>query len=100
MAAGRRAFSGDSQAATRAAVINQEPKPLSEAAPGMPPELERIVMRCLRKDPGKRQQHMRDVKVLLAELKEESDSGKLTGAARSEERRVGKECRSRWSPYH
>src|SRR3989449_2420468 len=23
-----------------------------------------------------------------------------TGAARSEERRVGKECRSRWSPYH
>ena len=22
------------------------------------------------------------------------------GAERSEERRVGKECRSRWSPYH
>ena len=22
------------------------------------------------------------------------------GMARSEERRVGKECRSRWSPYH
>src|SRR5258708_29385998 len=27
--------------------------------------------------------------------------GKLTGVPfRSEERRVGKECRSRWSPYH
>src|SRR3712207_5418087 len=24
----------------------------------------------------------------------------MTGRARSEERRVGKECRSRWSPYH
>src|SRR2546430_4495628 len=24
----------------------------------------------------------------------------LTGSERSEERRVGKECRSRWSPYH
>ena len=24
----------------------------------------------------------------------------LAGGARSEERRVGKECRSRWSPYH
>src|ERR1039457_1379878 len=24
----------------------------------------------------------------------------LIGDARSEERRVGKECRSRWSPYH
>ena len=25
---------------------------------------------------------------------------KETASARSEERRVGKECRSRWSPYH
>ena len=24
----------------------------------------------------------------------------ITGGLRSEERRVGKECRSRWSPYH
>ena len=23
-----------------------------------------------------------------------------SGSMRSEERRVGKECRSRWSPYH
>ena len=28
----------------------------------------------------------------------ECDSG--SHAERSEERRVGKECRSRWSPYH
>src|SRR2546430_11723173 len=31
------------------------------------------------------------------------DAGKIAGGrmtARSEERRVGKECRSRWSPYH
>src|SRR5438034_2974213 len=26
--------------------------------------------------------------------------GLLAAAARSEERRVGKECRARWSPYH
>src|SRR3712207_9352595 len=26
--------------------------------------------------------------------------GVPSGAPRSEERRVGKECRSRWSPYH
>ena len=25
---------------------------------------------------------------------------KVTEGTRSEERRVGKECRSRWSPYH
>ena len=26
--------------------------------------------------------------------------GAVQAASRSEERRVGKECRSRWSPYH
>ena len=30
----------------------------------------------------------------------ENGSGKTTLMNRSEERRVGKECRSRWSPYH
>ena len=45
-------------------------------------------------------------------IKEEIDNKKVafiptaslregyTGYVRSEERRVGKECRSRWSPYH
>ena len=28
------------------------------------------------------------------------DANKATRLPRSEERRVGKECRSRWSPYH
>src|SRR3989442_12322924 len=28
------------------------------------------------------------------------ECGVRTGTQRSEERRVGKECRSRWSPYH
>ena len=28
------------------------------------------------------------------------DHGAVFTATRSEERRVGKECRSRWSPYH
>ena len=27
-------------------------------------------------------------------------TGNVCGFDRSEERRVGKECRSRWSPYH
>ena len=29
-----------------------------------------------------------------------NDTGEDNADARSEERRVGKECRSRWSPYH
>ena len=30
----------------------------------------------------------------------QSEAGDSTSDLRSEERRVGKECRSRWSPYH
>ena len=37
-------------------------------------------------------------KSTVAEL--ENAGVELDGEARSEERRVGKECRSRWSPYH
>src|SRR3712207_9110246 len=30
----------------------------------------------------------------------DAEGGEVTAEQRSEERRVGKECRSRWSPYH
>ena len=33
-------------------------------------------------------------------LKEAAGQWGVTPRRRSEERRVGKECRSRWSPYH
>jgi len=38
--------------------------------------------------------------VVRSEMLERLIESKLIIAARSEERRVGKECRSRWSPYH
>src|SRR5207248_4525188 len=41
------------------------------------------------------------IQTLLLVRKSKSSSVKSkTAEARSEERRVGKECRSRWSPYH
>src|SRR2546430_13657327 len=33
-------------------------------------------------------------------LQPQANVGLMTVGKRSEERRVGKECRSRWSPYH
>src|SRR2546430_17079894 len=36
----------------------------------------------------------------IAPLNAEHRAAAIAGAERSEERRVGKECRSRWSPYH
>ena len=36
----------------------------------------------------------------LQETKMQEGQEKIPTLLRSEERRVGKECRSRWSPYH
>ena len=35
-----------------------------------------------------------------AQLPDSFDGFRVAFASRSEERRVGKECRSRWAPYH
>src|SRR2546430_17147232 len=42
----------------------------------------------------------RTVKATRAAMEEMSYKAALRHGYRSEERRVGKECRSRWSPYH
>lgn len=78
MVSGHRAFEGDTPASTLGAVIHKDPKPLTELAPVTPRELERIVNRCLRKDRERRFQGASDVRVALEEIREESDSGKLS----------------------
>jgi serine/threonine protein kinase len=77
MATGRRAFQDETKISTLAAILNKEPPPVREIAADAPRDLEKIIARCLRKDPNRRFQHMADVKVALEELKEESESGKL-----------------------
>jgi Tol biopolymer transport system component/predicted Ser/Thr protein kinase len=77
---GRKAFQGETKLSTLTAILREEPKRASELVEGLPKELERIIQRCLRKEPSRRFQYMADVKVELEELKEESDSGKLVPA--------------------
>jgi len=78
---GRRAFRGETKVSTLSAILKEEPQPPSSVAEDVPRDLEKIVARCMRKDPGRRFQLMEDVKIALEELKEESDSGKLTTGA-------------------
>src|SRR6266852_3024439 len=81
MATGSRAFPGDSTASTLAAVLREEPVPMARVASELPAELQRVVFRCLRKDPARRFQHMDDVGVALQELKEEIDVARAPGPA-------------------
>jgi serine/threonine protein kinase len=83
MATGQRPFHGQSQVAVLSAILREEPKAIAELRPDVPSELTRVIARCLRKDPAKRFQHMDDLKVALEELKEESDSGKLSASSAS-----------------
>jgi eukaryotic-like serine/threonine-protein kinase len=79
MVTGRQAFYGDSKLSTLSAILREEPKPVSSIMPEVPRDVEKIISRCLRKDPERRFQHMDDLKVALQEVKEEWDSGKLSG---------------------
>jgi serine/threonine protein kinase len=69
---GRKAFSGDSRLSVSAKILNEEPVPPSRFAPAVPPELEKTILRCLRKDPARRYQTMADLKVALEDLALES----------------------------
>jgi eukaryotic-like serine/threonine-protein kinase len=82
MATGQRAFGGDTAMSTISAILRDEPKRVSDVRRDIPSELERVIKRCLRKDPARRFQTMADLKVALEELKEESDSGTLVGVPR------------------
>jgi serine/threonine protein kinase len=91
MITGKRAFSGASKLSTLASVLHSEPAPLNQLGQGIPRDVERIISRCLRKDPQRRWQGMADVKVALEDVLDELDSGKLaptdTGAAAVQKRR-------------
>jgi eukaryotic-like serine/threonine-protein kinase len=78
MLAGQRPFDGETGIETITSILKDEPKPLREVAPEIPREIERVVMRCLRKDPGRRFQDMADLRVTLEEVREEFDSGTLS----------------------
>ncbi len=91
---GKLPFEGESITQVCARVLNTIPTPLAELCPGLPPELARIVGRCLQKSPGLRypnvQELARDLRSFRTTLN--GDSFARTVAAR--ELRVPR--RRRW----
>ena len=77
MATGTKAFAGSSVADTLANVLRDQPTPPTQIVASVPRELERLILRCLKKEPERRYQSMLDVRNELQEIKEESDSGTL-----------------------
>jgi serine/threonine protein kinase/tetratricopeptide (TPR) repeat protein len=75
MATGKLPFSGSTPTETITEIVRSEPTPVSELSPVSPRELERIIRKCMEKDPARRYQSARELAVDLENLKRDSESG-------------------------
>lgn len=66
MLTGRRAFAGETTLESISSILKDDPQPIHQLLPGLPPDIERIVNKTLKKDPEERYQTAKD---LLIDLK-------------------------------
>jgi Tol biopolymer transport system component len=78
MATGERPFKGDTNVSVLSAILKDTPKPVTDSNPELPPDLARIVRRCLAKDPERRYQTAADLRNELEELKQDTATGTVT----------------------
>ena len=71
MVTGRPPFTGSTRSDVLAAILEREPKALTEVEASLPRELQRIVGKALRKDPDQRYQVMKDLLLDLEALRDE-----------------------------
>ncbi len=91
MVTGVRAFAGSSQASIIGAILEREPAPLATHAPLTPPALDRVVRKCLAKDPERRWQSAADLRDELAWIAESASfekSGSMQGPRPSVQTRL------------
>jgi TolB-like protein/Tfp pilus assembly protein PilF len=77
MVTGRRAFKGDSNISTLAAVLHDEPEAVSRIVRGISSELGRIIEKTLKKDRGLRYQSASDLLTDLRRLQRDHESGRM-----------------------
>lgn len=70
-ATGRKPFEGESVIKSLHMVIYEPAPSITDLNPSAPPELQRIVRRCLAKDPDERYQSIKEVAIELKELRRE-----------------------------
>jgi Tol biopolymer transport system component len=74
MLTGKPAFRKATSAETMSAILNEDPLPVSQVTPSLPPGLQRVVNRCLAKSPDQRFQHASDLAFALESLSDSSGS--------------------------
>ena len=70
---GHRPFQGESKVQSLYRIVYEPAAPIKDLNPNAPPDLQRIVRRCLAKDPDERYQAIQDVALELRELRREME---------------------------
>jgi predicted Zn-dependent protease/predicted Ser/Thr protein kinase len=95
MATGTLPFHGESTGVVFDLILNRTAVPPVRLNPDVPPDLERIIAKCLEKDRNLRYQHASEIRTDLQRLKRDTESGRAAAMAR-----IGLLARpkSTWSP--
>jgi serine/threonine protein kinase/Flp pilus assembly protein TadD len=75
MLTGRLPFEGETPVETVDSIIHAEPMPVVRLNYAVPPDLDRVVRKCLEKDRERRYQSVRDLLIDLRNLQRDKDSG-------------------------
>jgi two-component system LytT family response regulator len=81
MAAGRLPFAGATSQETIARVIGEQPEAIARFNYSVPPELDRVIRKCLEKDRERRYQTARELAIDLANLKRDRSSSSGSGGS-------------------
>ncbi len=81
MATGKLPFPGSTSAVISSAILTKAPTSPARLNPDLPPELERIINKALEKDRKLRYQSAADIRIDLARLKRDTDSGRSVASA-------------------
>ena len=96
MATGTTPFHGDSPGLIFDGILNRTPASAVQVNPELPPDLERIIAKCLEKDRGLRYQHASEIRADLQRLQRDRQSGRLASGTTMEARPALASRRALW----
>jgi Tol biopolymer transport system component/serine/threonine protein kinase len=93
MLTGERPFGGDTPTSVLSSILKDSPRPVSELTPSIPRDVQRLIHRCLAKEPVRRYQSAVDLRNDFEQAKQDVDSGEAVSPPREERWSM----RMRWS---
>jgi eukaryotic-like serine/threonine-protein kinase len=89
MATGQLPFRGESTGVVFESILSRAPVPVVRLNSDVPPDLERIIGKCLEKDRNLRYQHASEIRTDLQRMKRDTESARLPAAGAGAPSRLG-----------